>query len=104
MSRKTSLVTVGPDRHPLNCLVCRGNLFFDREIKLNTSGAEFFNLGWANQSATGLVCERCGYVHTFVSDIELWDPRVDTRTGSRVLSGASATSTAKVRVSRVCRW
>ena len=74
MSRKPSLVTVGSGRHRFKCLVCSGNLFFDREIKLNTSGAEFFNVAWANQSATGLVCERCSYLHTFVSDVELWEP------------------------------
>ena len=74
MSRKSSLVTVGSVRHPFQCLVCRGRLFFDREVKINTSGAEFFNLAWANQSATGLVCEQCSYLHTFVSDVELWDP------------------------------
>jgi hypothetical protein len=49
--------------------------FYDREIKLNTTGAELFNLGWANQSAVGLVCDGCGYVHTFVSgSVELWKP------------------------------
>jgi hypothetical protein len=54
--------------------VCGGRLFHDREVKINTSAAEFFDLAWANQSATGLVCEQCGYLHTFVSDVELWDP------------------------------
>jgi hypothetical protein len=54
--------------------VCGGSRFFNREVKINTSGAELFNLAWANQSAIGLVCERCSYLHTFVSDVELWDP------------------------------
>ena len=50
-------------------------MFFDREIKLNSTDAEFFNLGWANESATGLICQQCGYLHTFVSDsVELWEP------------------------------
>jgi len=75
MSRRESRVTLGEDRRPFSCTVCRGNLFADREIKLNTSGAEFFNMGWANESATGLVCLQCGYVHIFISDaIELWKP------------------------------
>ena len=66
---------IGAGRHRFSCPVCAGSLFFDREIKLNTTGAEFFNLGWANESATGLVCQRCGYLHTFVSDsLELWQP------------------------------
>jgi predicted nucleic-acid-binding Zn-ribbon protein len=73
MARQPSLVTIGQARHPFHCSVCQGNVFQDRQIVLNTSGAEFFNVGWANQSATGLVCMRCGYVHTFMSDaIELW--------------------------------
>ncbi len=74
MSRNPSLVTVGPDRRPFACLFCGGDLFSNREIKLNSTGAELFNLAWANQSATGLICEQCGYVHTFASVVQLWDP------------------------------
>ena len=75
MSRKPSLVTLGKRRVPFACLVCRGELFYQREIKLNTTGAEFFNMAWANASADGLVCESCGYLHTFVAgSVELWKP------------------------------
>jgi len=75
MSRKPSLVTLGDGRVPFTCLVCKGNLFYDREIKLNTTGAEFFNMSWANESADGLVCANCGYLQTFVSGaVELWKP------------------------------
>jgi hypothetical protein len=75
MSRGPWLVTVGQGQHSFSCTVCRGNTFYAREIKLNTTGAELFNLGWANQSADGLVCDGCGYVHTFVSgSVELWKP------------------------------
>jgi hypothetical protein len=75
MSRGLSLVTFGQGRQPFACSVCQGTLFGVREIKLNTSGAEFFNMGWANASADGLVCEGCGYLHTFVSgSVELWKP------------------------------
>lgn len=74
MARKATLVTIG--RRPFECVVCEGVQFFDREVKLNSTGMELFDLGWANKSATGLVCARCGYVHLFVNDeIELW--RVD---------------------------
>ncbi|MEY9893802.1 putative nucleic-acid-binding Zn-ribbon protein [Catenulispora sp. MAP12-49] len=67
------LVTI--NRIPFRCLVCQSEQFFDREVKLNTTGAEFMNLGWSNQSATGLVCARCGYVHLFLNDaIEFWKP------------------------------
>lgn len=58
----------------LHCLVCGGGEFWDREVKLNSSGMEFFGLAWANRSALGLLCATCGYVHEFVGDeVELWD-------------------------------
>jgi hypothetical protein len=49
-------------------------MFIDGEVKLNTTGAEFFGMGWANQSATGLICQVCGYVHVLAFWAELWDP------------------------------
>jgi hypothetical protein len=75
MSRSPNLVTLGPQRVPLACLVCRGQLFTDREIKINTSGMEFFGMEWANESGTALVCDQCGFVHTFAGGkFELWAP------------------------------
>ncbi|MFI9046098.1 hypothetical protein [Streptomyces sp. NPDC053427] len=42
-------------------------------MKLNSSGMEFMSMGWANESATGLICWHCGYVHLFVNrDLELY--------------------------------
>lgn len=58
---------------PLRCIVCGGEEFWDREVKLNSTGMEILDLGWANQSALGLICARCGYVHEFVGDaVRLW--------------------------------
>jgi hypothetical protein len=75
MSRSPSLVTVGPQRVPLHCLVCQGQLFTDREIKLNTSGMEFLGMEWANRSGTALICDTCSFVHTFAGgEFELWAP------------------------------
>ncbi|MFE0132561.1 hypothetical protein ACFWY6_13475 [Streptomyces sp. NPDC059037] len=51
----------------IRCLVCQGDLFRDREVKLNSSGMEFMNLAWANESATGLICWQCGHVQLFVN-------------------------------------
>ncbi|MGW7077737.1 hypothetical protein ACWGH2_23540 [Streptomyces sp. NPDC054871] len=51
----------------INCQVCGGDLFREREVKLNSSGMEFMNLAWANESATGLICWQCGYVQLFVN-------------------------------------
>jgi len=71
MKHKAALATV--NRVPFVCQVCQGEYFFDREVKLNSTGMEFFDLGWANQSATGLICGDCGYVHLFVGkSVELW--------------------------------
>lgn len=51
----------------IRCSFCQGDVFRDREVKLNSSGAEFMNLGWANESATGLICWNCGYVLLFAN-------------------------------------
>lgn len=58
-----------------SCLVCRGELFLTRDIKLNTTGMEFLDLGWANRSSLGVICIACGYVHEFLGNgIEFWEP------------------------------
>lgn len=70
--RKPRLVTI--NRGPLRCLICAHQEFFDREVKLNSTAMELFDLGWANQSVLGLICAGCGYVHQFAGDgPELWD-------------------------------
>ena len=54
-------------------MICRSDRFRDREVKLNSSGLEFLNLAWANESGTALICWHCGYVHTFVNrDLKLY--------------------------------
>ncbi|MBI4674890.1 MAG: DNA-binding protein [Chloroflexi bacterium] len=50
---------------PLRCHVCGGQEFWQRQAQLNTSLATFFNLDWANPSATCAVCAHCGYIHWF---------------------------------------
>ncbi|WP_406082433.1 hypothetical protein OG468_35430 [Streptomyces zaomyceticus] len=47
------------------CLICRNATFRKREVKLNSTGMELFDLAWANESATGLICLACGHVHLF---------------------------------------
>lgn len=57
----------------ITCTFCQGDLFRDREVKLNSSAAEFLNFAWANESATGLICWSCGYVHLFANkDLDLY--------------------------------
>jgi hypothetical protein len=48
------------------CPTCAGEYFRTREVKLNTTTAELFGTAWANESATGMVCLRCGNVQLFV--------------------------------------
>jgi len=67
-------VTARVGDKPIVCLVCGANQFWDREIKLNTTGMELFDMAWANASALGLVCASCGYVHEFMGDaVQMFD-------------------------------
>jgi hypothetical protein len=50
---------------PLQCQVCTGGLFWQREAQLHTGVASFFNLEWVSPTCTCLVCSSCGYVHWF---------------------------------------
>lgn len=50
----------------LHCAVCRNELFFVRRAQLNTSVATFFNLDWANRSATCFVCSNCTHISWFL--------------------------------------
>ena len=59
---------------PFQCLVCAGTEFTYREIKLNTSGMSLMGLDWANKSGTGVVCDGCGFVHTFAKQVEWHHP------------------------------
>lgn len=52
----------------LNCMFCGNDYFNVRMIKLNSTGMELFDMGWANRSSTGLICSECGYVHEFLND------------------------------------
>ena len=50
----------------LKCLVCGHDAFWKREAQLNTAGASFFNLDWANPSGVCYICAQCGYIHWFL--------------------------------------
>jgi hypothetical protein len=54
---------VGVDLH---CEICKHTRFYSRSAQLNTAVLSFFDMDWANTSATCYVCERCGYVHWFL--------------------------------------
>ena len=68
-------VFIRPTQSFLSCQVCRGLMFAGREIKMTTTGMTFFDLDWLNRSAEGVICIRCGFVHTFMADAHQWvDP------------------------------
>jgi predicted nucleic-acid-binding Zn-ribbon protein len=54
----------------LECLVCGNRNFRQRLAQLNTAGATFLGLDWANQSAHCFVCAECGYIHWFLLNAE----------------------------------
>ena len=51
----------------ITCQVCGSDQFRERGVKLNSFGGEFFKMAWADETATGLICWHCGYVHLFVN-------------------------------------
>lgn len=70
-SRKPVLATVLG--RAFKCLVCGGKAFWARNIKMNSTGGELLGLAWADESAQGLICDKCGYVHQFAEPKpQLW--------------------------------
>ncbi len=49
----------------LVCPVCSGIKFWERKTQLNTRGATFFGVDWANRNANNYVCENCSYMFWF---------------------------------------
>lgn len=52
----------------LTCPVCSNQLFYSRQAQLNTAVASFFNLDWANRSATCFVCSKCTHISWFLGE------------------------------------
>jgi hypothetical protein len=55
--------TAGRDIH---CTHCGGDTFALRTALLNTPGMTFFDLDWANRTATVLVCAHCSHLEYFL--------------------------------------
>ena len=71
MARKPVRAAVGDVW--ITCQMCRGELFRERGVMLNSVGMEFMKMAWADETATGLICWTCGYVHLFANrDIQLY--------------------------------
>ncbi|UFN44285.1 hypothetical protein [Nocardioides okcheonensis] len=74
-------VFVRPTQRFLSCHVCEGLLFDRREVKMTTTGMTFFDLDWLNASATGVICVRCGFVHTFMGSAFQFVPPEEVKPG-----------------------
>jgi hypothetical protein len=51
----------------LRCTVCSHGIFWEQEVQFATPLTELLDPGAWNRSAQCAVCERCGYVHMFIS-------------------------------------
>ena len=47
------------------CPVCNNPRFYRGKAQLNTPLLSFFNLDWANRSATHITCSNCGHMSWF---------------------------------------
>jgi len=65
-SKKKEPRTVQVKGNELRCPVCNNNLFWTRKAQLNSAVATFFNLDWANRSATCFVCSDCTHISWFL--------------------------------------
>ena len=74
-------VFIRPTQRFLACHACQGLVFAQREIKMNTTGMSFFDLDWLNKSADGVICVRCGFVHTFMGGAHQWVAPEDVKPG-----------------------
>jgi hypothetical protein len=50
----------------IRCVHCGGDSFALRTALLNTPGMTFFDLDWANRTATVLVCAQCSRLEWFL--------------------------------------
>ena len=66
MFGKKEPTTVDINGKQLLCLVCSHDQFWRRKVQLNTPILTFFRLDWLNRVSTSVVCDNCGYVHTFL--------------------------------------
>jgi predicted nucleic-acid-binding Zn-ribbon protein len=52
--------------HQLKCPVCGNVIFRRKRVLLNTRLATFFDLDWANRTATCYSCSDCAYIFWFL--------------------------------------
>jgi hypothetical protein len=48
------------------CPICKNDLFWTRKAQLNSAVSSFFNLDWADKSATCFVWSECAHISWFL--------------------------------------
>ena len=64
----TSFTPVEPTHTPVRCPHCGERKFAPGSALLNTRALSLFNLDWADQSASFLVCAECGRLEWFAQE------------------------------------
>jgi predicted nucleic-acid-binding Zn-ribbon protein len=67
--RKSEPQTIAVKGHELKCPVCGNVNFWAKRVLLNTRLATFFDLDWANRSATCFVCSDCTHISWFLGQL-----------------------------------
>jgi ribosomal protein S27AE len=49
------------------CPICGHDRYWTRKALMDTRGASFFGIDWANPTAENYICVRCGYVLWFMN-------------------------------------
>ncbi|MED1951737.1 hypothetical protein [Brevibacillus centrosporus] len=52
----------------ITCPCCQNDTFDKDYRQLNSRGATFFGLDWANKEASILICKRCSYILWFMDE------------------------------------
>ena len=64
--KKAEPQTVEVKGHELRCPICNNEFFWTRGAQMNTAIASFFDLDWANRTATCFVCSECTHISWFL--------------------------------------
>ncbi|WP_270166123.1 hypothetical protein [Paenibacillus sp. SYP-B4298] len=52
----------------IHCPCCQHDTFSKDYRQLNSKGATFFGLDWANRNAVILICRRCSHISWFMEE------------------------------------
>jgi hypothetical protein len=64
---KTEPVPAEIDGQPLKFLMCQGEAFHKRRSHIDVALSSVMSPDWADRETYCLVCDRCGFIHWFMS-------------------------------------